>query len=129
MNAGLLGALAFLLYRKTPAVYSSGGDIESGCEDIVCQNVILNITQGTRLKLVVEVSLVIAICLSYVVILIPAREHVERFALSHMCACRQGMAGMLLKNAIRAALVIATSVVAIISPYFGAVLGAIGGNA
>ena len=114
------------MYRKTGLVRSAAGGVEAGCESVVCQNIILNISQGTSLKAVVEGSLVVAITLSYAVILVPAREHVERFFISRL-RLSQGWAVMASKNAIRTALVLSTSVVAVLSPYFGAVLGAIGG--
>ena len=61
----------------------ASGAVEPGCENHVCQNVILNLSAG-RVRDVVGFSLIAAIVLSYIVILVPAREHIERYVLRYI---------------------------------------------
>ena len=56
------------------------GDITTGCEKRVCQNVILNLSPGV-MRSVVGLMMSPVIILSYVLLLAPAREHIERVAL------------------------------------------------
>lgn len=58
----------------------ASGAVEPGCENHVCQNVILNLSAG-RIRDIVGFALIAAIVLSYIVILVPAREHIERYVL------------------------------------------------
>jgi hypothetical protein len=51
-----------------------------GCEGHVCQNVILNLSPGLSRDLV-GVTMSVVIILSYILILVPAREHIERVVL------------------------------------------------
>ena len=52
------------------------GNIEPGCENRVCQNIVLNVKAGVS-RTVIGVALCIAIILSYALMLVPAREHIE----------------------------------------------------
>lgn len=58
------------------------GDLLAGCEDHVCQNVILNLSPGIKRNLV-GLMMSLVIILSYILILAPAREHLERFFLRY----------------------------------------------
>jgi hypothetical protein len=53
------------------------GNILTGCEDHVCQNIILNISPGF-LRNAVGIMISLAIGLSFILNLAPAREHIER---------------------------------------------------
>ncbi len=53
-----------------------------GCEDHVCQNVILNLDPGI-IRDMVGVMMSLVIVLSYILILAPAREHIERMLLRY----------------------------------------------
>jgi amino acid permease len=123
---GLLGILAFYFFRSSTYVLTITGSIESGCEDRVCQNVILNLSDGP-IKYVVEISLIISIIFSYIIILAPAREHVENSVLRFLNPPANSWYIICSKNAIRTLLVVMTSVIGIAAPYFGSVLGTIGG--
>jgi hypothetical protein len=72
----LLGAGGFIVYRHAEIVRNHHGDAEPGCRDHVCQNVILNLSPGW-LRAFVGLALIISIMMSYIIILIPAREHIE----------------------------------------------------
>lgn len=122
---GTLGVIAYLLFRSSPIVTTVTGGVEPGCEDHVCQNIILNLSQG-RVKVVVEASLFLAIIFSYILILAPAREHIER-AVLYSFHPRKESNIMHVRNFVRTFLVIFTGAVAIRSPYFGYVLGMVGG--
>ncbi len=123
---GLLGIMAFYFFRSSKYVLSVTGTIEPGCEDRVCQNVILNLSDGP-IKKVVEISLIISITFSYIIILAPAREHVENAVLRFLKPTVDSWYMICTKNAVRTFLVVITSVIGIAAPYFGSVLGTIGG--
>jgi len=119
------GIAGVVYFGDVELVRDSQGDVAPGCEDHVCQNVILNLSAG-NLKTFVGFSLILAIVLSYVLILAPAREHIE-LALLRPFEESSTTAKELLRNIIRASLVLVTAFVAIRSPYFGSMLGAVGG--
>lgn len=56
------------------------GHLLIGCEGHVCQNVLLNLSPGLK-RDIVGITMSVVIILSYVLILAPAREHIEHFAL------------------------------------------------
>jgi len=101
------------------------GDVVTGCEEHVCQNVIINLTPGP-IKVVVSLSLIIAISLGYVIVLAPAREHIESAILGIRCI-NDNISPVLLRNIIRTVIVLSTAFVAISTPYFGSILGIVGG--
>lgn len=119
------GSTAFIIYRNANLVLDKSGSIEAGCEESVCQNIILNLSQGP-VRTIIGVVLCVAIVLSYVFILAPAREHVETSLLIYFKPCSD-FSKMILKNGVRSVLVLFTAFVAIHSPYFGTVLGRVGG--
>lgn len=124
-----LGVLGYIAYRHSPIIRDVGGNIIPGCESHVCQNIILNLFGGW-IRNFVGVALVISLALSYIVILVPAREHIERFILSTIGSDLipvNSAARTQVENVIRALLVIGTALVAIRTPYFGSVLGTVGG--
>lgn len=121
----ILGAFAFLYFRTEPFVKTIDGNIESGCEEHVCQNIILNLRKGS-IKSIVEISLIISIIFSYIVVIVPAREHIEKGVMRWLPGLNSTVE-MCLRNIIRLAIVAFTALVAIRAPYFGAVLGSVGG--
>lgn len=121
----LFGIAGVIYFGDVDLVRDSQGEVAPGCEDHVCQNVILNLSAG-RLKRLVGFSLIFAIVLSYVLILAPAREHIE-LALLRPFEGSSNTAKEIMKNMLRACLVLLTAFVAISSPYFGSMLGAVGG--
>jgi amino acid permease len=63
---------------------------------------------------------------TYMLILIPAREHIETYLLCRLKPA-DDISTEWTRNIIRSLLVLSTAVVAIQMPYFGSVLGIIGG--
>ena len=67
------------------------GEVVTGCEEHVCQNVILNLSPGAMRcdviliffryddmrRSAVGVTMSLVIVLSYILLLVPAREHIE----------------------------------------------------
>jgi amino acid permease len=101
------------------------GHPQTGCEDRVCQNIVLNLADGP-VKSAIGLTLCFAIIISYVMILAPARENLESFFL-RSTGVRAPWAVNLSRNVLRALLVLATALVAVVTPYFGSVLGTVGG--
>lgn len=56
------------------------GNVLIGCEDRVCQNAILNVSPGI-LRNIVGFMMALAISLSFILNLAPAREHIERIVI------------------------------------------------
>lgn len=74
--------------------------------------------------------MIISILLSYIILLAPAREHIELVILRSMYSTHEDFHGakyLVPINIIRTCLVLFTSLIALITPYFGSVLGAVGG--
>lgn len=59
------------------------GHILTGCEDHVCQNIILNLSPGIQRNLV-GLTMSIVIIASYILLLAPAREHIENYILQYV---------------------------------------------
>jgi hypothetical protein len=72
----LVGSSGYFTYGAANIVMDSTGAPQPGCESHVCQNIILNLSPGP-LRNFAGFALVVAIVLSYVIILAPAREHIE----------------------------------------------------
>lgn len=125
----------------------------AGCEDHVCQNIILNLSPGP-MRDVVGLTMSVVIILSYILILVPAREHLETICLSyihtHICHIYpphghshsehsiQGSGEMTVshahhrtevwaQNILRTIIVLGTVLVALYFPYSASMLGAVGG--
>jgi hypothetical protein len=64
--------------------------------------------------------------ITYMLVLAPAREHIESYFLS-LLKPSKGSATEWTRNLIRAVVVMSTSVVAVEAPYFSSVLGTVGG--
>eukprot|EP00602_Paraphysomonas_sp_CaronLab_P009621 CAMPEP_0185022382 /NCGR_PEP_ID=MMETSP1103-20130426/5104_1 /TAXON_ID=36769 /ORGANISM="Paraphysomonas bandaiensis, Strain Caron Lab Isolate" /LENGTH=308 /DNA_ID=CAMNT_0027554429 /DNA_START=187 /DNA_END=1113 /DNA_ORIENTATION=- len=75
-----LGLVGPLVYSGKALVRDSRGVVVSGCEDTVCQNIVLNLPPGLP-RAVVGVMLVTSIIITYMVLLAPAREHIENFVI------------------------------------------------
>lgn len=123
----IVGISGLYFFGAVEYVRDDKGNIMPGCENKVCQNIILNLDNGL-LKSLVGTALIVAIILGYVLILAPAREHIETtienfFKMSE----KSHLSQLLTKNMIRTLLVLLTAVIAIMAPYFGSVLGAVGG--
>lgn len=124
----LVGSSGYFTYGSAKFVTDSEGLPQPGCENHVCQNVVLNLSPGP-LRNFAGCSLVVAIVLSYVVILAPAREHIELIVLKYLDVeswASSNFQGAFV-NFIRSSIVLATALVAVMAPYFGTVLGAVGG--
>jgi amino acid permease len=63
---------------------------------------------------------------TYMLVLIPAREHIETYLLSRLKPAND-LSTEWARNIIRSLLVLSTALVAIQMPYFGSVLGMVGG--
>ena len=104
------------------------GHIIAGCEDKICQNIILNVHPGV-LRNIIGVSLCIGIILGYAIMLIPAREHIEPLFIQ-LCGINENSTVFQrkwCKNSIRMILVVFTLYIALEEPYFGSALGTVGG--
>ncbi|CAN0236110.1 unnamed protein product, partial [Ectocarpus fasciculatus] len=124
-----LGVAGYVAYRHSPLIRGVNGSILPGCDTHVCQNVILNIDSGW-IRNFVGVTLIISLGLSYIVILVPAREHIERLMIGWIGESALPIATgrrMIFENAVRAGMVLFTVVIALQMPYFGSVLGTVGG--
>lgn len=75
---------------------------------------------------IVGICLAMSIILSYIIILAPAREHIEVWVIKQVQPS-SSTGTMFTMNTVRIALVLVTAVVAIWTPYFGSMLGAVGG--
>ena len=123
----IVGIAGLYLFGAVEYVRDSNGNIMPGCENKVCQNIILNLDNGL-LKNLVGSLLIVAIILGYVLILAPAREHIELIIENFFNISQQSkLSQLLMKNTIRTLLVLITALIAILAPYFGTVLGAVGG--
>jgi len=123
----IVGIAGLYLFGAVEYVRDSNGNIMPGCENKVCQNIILNLDNGL-LKNLVGSLLIVAIILGYVLILAPAREHIELIIENFFNISEQSkLSQLLMKNTIRTLLVLITALIAILAPYFGSVLGAVGG--
>lgn len=68
----------------------------------------------------------LVIVLSYILILAPAREHIERYFLK-VFPPNSERRDLIYRNALRTAVVMGTVLVALKAPYFGSMMGAVGG--
>ena len=96
-----------------------------GCEEHVCQNIILNLAPGIP-RDIVGVTMSLVIILSYILILAPAREHIERYCLRVFVPSSERR-DVIYRNITRTLLVLGTVLVALKAPYFGSMMGAVGG--
>lgn len=121
----ILGAFGYLFFSTAPFPLTLDGKIVPGCENHVCQNVIINLGPGPT-KTLVSLALVIAISLGYIMVLAPARENIETAIVNKFSGgCFQSTE--ILRNIVRATVVLSTAIVAINAPYFGSILGLVGG--
>ena len=93
-----------------------------GCEDIVCENIVLNIPPG-KFRTWTNSLLIVSTMLSYALLLVPAREYIEDFAFQYVSLKHKQWSS----NFIRFCMVLVTAVVATEAPYFADVLGTVGG--
>jgi len=120
-----VGYFGYTSYRDVDLVRDKYGDVVGGCEQPVCQNVILNISPGI-FRNIVGIAMSLVIGLSYLVILAPAREHIEAQVLAWLQPSND-LKQALIEKVLRTSLVLLTVTVAIKAPYFGNVLGSVGG--
>jgi hypothetical protein len=99
-----------------------------GCEDGVCENVILNIPSGI-LKNITNSVLIVSTMISYALLLAPAREYIESIVMISMLkTSRLSSMGIYWSvNLLRVVMVLTTAVIATEAPYFADVLAAVGG--
>lgn len=105
------------------------GAVVPGCENIICQNIILNVHPGVP-RNIIGVSLCIGIVLGYAIMLIPAREHIEPWVVHSVCGMDSSTSTFRrkwTKNIVRTVLVGFTLYIAVEEPYFGTALGTVGG--
>eukprot|EP00599_Poterioochromonas_sp_BG-1_P010882 CAMPEP_0173145852 /NCGR_PEP_ID=MMETSP1105-20130129/8137_1 /TAXON_ID=2985 /ORGANISM="Ochromonas sp., Strain BG-1" /LENGTH=479 /DNA_ID=CAMNT_0014059927 /DNA_START=271 /DNA_END=1710 /DNA_ORIENTATION=+ len=121
----LVGIAGFAMYRNVDLVTDQSGHLLMGCEGHVCQNVLLNLSPGLK-RNVVGITMSVVIILSYVLILAPAREHIENLLLGRLHLSNEKNV-LYVQNALRTVLVLITVTVALKAPYFGSVMGAVGG--
>jgi len=79
----IVGSSGYFTYGAAAIVRDNEGNPQPGCENHVCQNIIMNLSPGP-LRDFAGFSLVVAIVLSYCIILIPAREHIETSILRYV---------------------------------------------
>eukprot|EP01036_Dinobryon_divergens_P031566 gene31566-40991_t len=125
-----VGSVGFILfvnpnYNELLLIRDSHGVALNGCEESICQNIILNITEG-YLRDMIGITISISILVSYVILLAPAREHIEQVIIS-VVQPSSAFAESVTRSGLRTLIVASTIAVAISNPYFGAVLGTIGG--
>lgn len=77
-------------------------------------------------RTVVAVVLILSMIITYMLVLVPAREHIENFVLNYFEPSK-GFYAEMTKNVVRSILVISTAIVAIQTPYFSSVLSTVGG--
>ena len=95
------------------------------CSDKVCQNILLNLPDG-HLRLVAGAALCISVVISYIILLVPAREHIEKIVLG-LYPPSSYWGEIFATCTLRTALVVFTALVAFNIPYFGTFLGLVGG--
>lgn len=123
----VFGSLGSIFFASSSIVYSSNGSIEPGCDQRVCENILLNLSPFFG-KRAIGVSLCIAIVLGFHVMLAPAREHIEQFIVIRMKRFKIVVVNeRLLLLIIGTLLVICIAFIAVYVPYLGAVIGSIGG--
>jgi len=120
-----LGISGSIFYSGGDYVRDDNGNILAGCEDVICQNVVLNLPPG-KIRDFIGFSLIVAMLMTYTIFLIPAREHIERFVM-RWTRPAEGLAETWTRNGVRTSLVITTAIVALCAPYFGGVLTTVGG--
>jgi amino acid permease len=119
------GTSGYIFYRTAEIVSDSYGKPQPGCEERVCQNIVLNLSDGL-VKDIVGFTLCVAIILSFTLILAPARENIEASVLRKF-DFQSKTTIILTQNAIRTILVLSCAFVAIVAPFFGQTIGAVGG--
>lgn len=120
-----LGVSGSIFYGGGDYVRDENGQVVEGCDDGVCQNVVLNLPPG-RVRDFIGFSLIIAMLMTYTIFLIPAREHIEKHVMRYIQP-ELGLAETWTRNSVRTALVLTTAIVAYCAPYFGGVLTTVGG--
>src|SRR3546814_1656270 len=70
----VLGAAGFVFYAHVPLVVDSRGHVLPVCDEPVCESAISNIEPGI-MKSVVMACLMVELLVTYMLLLIPAREY------------------------------------------------------
>jgi hypothetical protein len=104
------------------------GHIVPGCEEGVCENIILNIPAGL-LRNITNFILIISTMISYALLLAPVREYIETIAMDVVCKphALSSFSIHWMVNVLRIVMVFITAVVATKAPYFADVLSTVGG--
>lgn len=129
-SISIVGIFGYIMYRKNEVILNPlNNEPYLGCEEGICQNIILNIPSGLIRNLIALMMSVVIIS-NYILILAPARENLEKFFLSSVFSSSvtsSSINKMVICNVIRSVLVIFTVFVAIYEPYFGSMVGTVGG--
>lgn len=129
-SINILGIFGYIMYRNTDVILNPlNNQPYLGCEEGICQNIILNIPSGI-IRNMIAIMMSIVIISNYILILAPARENLEKFFLFSFLPKsinNSSLKKMVVCNLIRSVLVIFTVLVAIYEPYFGSMVGTVGG--
>lgn len=90
----------------------------------ILECLVVNLSPGP-MRTFVGVLLILSMILSYILILTPAREHIELAIIRQVpqSIATSTWGDILVRNLIRTALVAATAAVAVRAPYFGSAIG------
>ena len=112
------------LYRNTAHVLDRNGNIRAGCEDKICQNVILNVSNYC-IKWVIGSTLGVSVFASYKLLITPAKTYITDII--GVTLLKKNSKDRVNSLYIGISLVCVTGIVALVKPYFGICLGFIGG--
>lgn len=122
----VLGAAGFVFYAHAPLVVDSKGRVLPGCDEPVCESAISNIAPSP-MKSVMMVGLMVELLVTYMLLLIPAREYLEAALLELLPQPARREESPWRKNMLRACLVLVTTILAAAFPHFGMMIGVVGG--
>lgn len=118
------GISGVLLYKNTGHVLDSNGNIKIGCEDKICQNIILNVSNH-YIRWMIGVTLCVSVFVSYKLLLAPAKAYITDITDTFLF--KKNSKDHVNSFYIGVLLVCITGIIAVVKPYFGVCLGFIGG--
>jgi hypothetical protein len=121
----IIGASGLVLFNNAPIPTSSDGAPMESCAEHVCQNILLNLPKGL-LRFIAGLSLCVSVIVSYIILLVPAREHIEKIVLEAFPPSSH-WTELITTCTTRTALVVFTALAAFNIPFFGTFLGLVGG--
>jgi len=125
----VFGITSNALFRQRDYVWDdhSDGIVHPGCEHVVCQNILMNLSKSFYRSFLGAILLPL-IFVTYTFVMAPAREHVEKYFMElEMMNEADDSFKNIISTIVRVSLVIITAIIAAINPYFGSTLGAVGG--